>query len=253
MGINPEILIGCCGFPLGRAGYFRRFNLVEVQQTFYQPPRVDTLRRWRAEAPEEFTFTLKAWQLITHEPSSPTYRRLKEPVLPEKRNRYGSFRQTDEVLRAWHVTLEAAHALDAPVIIFQTPASFAPSPEHRKNLSLFFSRVSAECGSILPGWEPRGNWPRELVRKLCRDLGLLCVVDPFAFGPVADDIRYYRLHGIGGYRYRYTDGELAKLAGWCGERLTYCLFNNTEMAGDAERFTTMIRAGATGEGDTDEN
>jgi hypothetical protein len=52
MGINPEILTGCCGFHMERAAYFRHFNLVEVQQTFYQPPRVDTLRRWRADAPE---------------------------------------------------------------------------------------------------------------------------------------------------------------------------------------------------------
>jgi hypothetical protein len=51
MGINPEILTGCCSFLIERAGYFRRFNLVEVQQTLYQLPRVDTLRRWWADVP----------------------------------------------------------------------------------------------------------------------------------------------------------------------------------------------------------
>jgi uncharacterized protein YecE (DUF72 family) len=57
--------------------------VVEVQQTFYEPPADTTIRRWRARAPAAFEFTLKAWQLITHEPSSPTFRRLKRPLTVE--------------------------------------------------------------------------------------------------------------------------------------------------------------------------
>lgn len=33
--------IGCCGFPVGRRQYAACFSVVEVQQTFYQPPRVE--------------------------------------------------------------------------------------------------------------------------------------------------------------------------------------------------------------------
>jgi len=54
--------------------------VVEVQQTFYQIPRIATGKRWREEAPPDFEFTMKAWQLITHEPSSPTYRRLRTVI-----------------------------------------------------------------------------------------------------------------------------------------------------------------------------
>ena len=50
---------------MARAAYYRTFRLTEVQQTFYQPPRVQTLAAWRREAPREFEFSLKAWQLIT--------------------------------------------------------------------------------------------------------------------------------------------------------------------------------------------
>ena len=64
------VCVGCCGFPMGRKAYFQRFSLVEVQQTFCKPPRLETLARWHQEAPEGFEFILKAWQLITHEPSS---------------------------------------------------------------------------------------------------------------------------------------------------------------------------------------
>lgn len=41
---KAEILIGCCGFPMARERYFARFPVVEVQQTFYRPPRIETLR-----------------------------------------------------------------------------------------------------------------------------------------------------------------------------------------------------------------
>src|ERR671929_9964 len=58
------------------ADYVREFRVVEVQQTFYEPPRDATLLRWRRQAPLRFEFTLKAWQLVTHEASSPTYLRL---------------------------------------------------------------------------------------------------------------------------------------------------------------------------------
>lgn len=66
--------IGTCGFAESHAATFRDFGIVEIQQTFYQPPRDTTAEKWRAEAPQDFVFTLKAWQLITHEAASPTYR-----------------------------------------------------------------------------------------------------------------------------------------------------------------------------------
>ena len=75
-----KIFVGTCGFAEAQQRLFRDFTVLEVQQTFYQPPRVSTAQRWRSTAPNDFIFTLKAWQLITHEATSPTYRRLKEPL-----------------------------------------------------------------------------------------------------------------------------------------------------------------------------
>jgi uncharacterized protein YecE (DUF72 family) len=43
------IKIGCCGFPTRREIYYQSFDVVEIQQTFYQPPKADTLKRWRDE------------------------------------------------------------------------------------------------------------------------------------------------------------------------------------------------------------
>lgn len=61
------IKIGCCGFAMGQQEYFRQFQVVEIQNTFYRLPRLATAEKWRRAAPPSFEFTMKAWQLITHE------------------------------------------------------------------------------------------------------------------------------------------------------------------------------------------
>jgi uncharacterized protein YecE (DUF72 family) len=96
-----QIKIGCCGFPVAKGKYHRNFDVVEIQQTFYQPPEEKTVLKWREQAPSGFEFTLKAWQLITHELSSPTYRRLRLKIPESKKKNYSFFKPTDEVLEAW--------------------------------------------------------------------------------------------------------------------------------------------------------
>lgn len=95
------IRVGCCGFPRKQSLCWDALDAVEIQATFYKPPQPSTAQRWRAQAPAGFAFSLKAWQLITHEPSSPSYRRSGIEVRPEARGRYG-FNNTamwDDALR----------------------------------------------------------------------------------------------------------------------------------------------------------
>lgn len=223
---------------MARQTYFADFSLVEVQQTFYQPPRTETLSRWLKEAPPGFEFTLKAWQLITHTPSSPTYRRLRQPLPKNSWDRYGAFRPTDEVAEAWRVTLEAARHLAASVIVFQCPASFTPEPGHVANLRRFLTRARADAGVIRLAWEPRGAWPHKTFAGLCAEFDLLPIIDPFKHPRLPRMRHYFRLHGVTGYRYRYSDVDLNKLWDWC-EDGTYCLFNNMNMAEDARRFLKL--------------
>ncbi len=234
---------GCCGFPVNRRRYLSRFPVVEVQQTFYQPPKPETARRWRQEAPPAFEFTLKAWQLITHEAASPTYRRLKRPLSAAERLQAGAFKPTPLVHRALEATLEIARLLEARLIVFQSPASFGPGPEHLDNLRRFFSTMPR--GDLTLAWEPRGSWARETVQGLCEELHLLPVVDPFAVPPYPGPLAYFRLHGKNGYRYRYTDRDLAELAGLVRDRPeAYVMFNNLSMWEDATRFLRLLRAEA---------
>ncbi|HEY0080625.1 MAG TPA: DUF72 domain-containing protein [Pyrinomonadaceae bacterium] len=230
---------GCCGFRLSRTEYVQMFPVVEVQQTFYQPPQIQTLRRWRAESPKDFEFTLKAWQLITHEARSPTYKRLKRKLTEEERDSCGSFRPSQIVEEAWAVTLECALALEAERVLFQCPASFTPTDEHVKDLRAFFRRI--ERGRLRCLWEPRGNWPTALTRSLCEELDLVHVVDPFAARTVTPSECYFRLHGRKGWRYTYEQDELEELLSMLPKtgRTSYVLFNNVRMREDAARFQQL--------------
>jgi len=233
-----RLMVGCSGFPVAQARYWQGLQAVEVQKTFYQPPRPDTLRRWRGGAPPGAAFALKAWQLVTHPPASPTYRRLSHPVPEDRRDRYGWFRPTGEVWEAWERTRAAAVVLGARAVLFQCPASFRPTSENVQNLRRFFETIGPQPFWL--AWEPRGAWPWELVADLCRALGLVHAVDPFAADPVTADPLYFRLHGRGGYRYRYSDGELRRLAAQVQGRTGFVFFNNSHMWDDAQRLLLLL-------------
>lgn len=239
---GQNIKTGCCGFRMARAEYMQVFPVVEVQQTFYQPPRVETLRRWREEAPRGFEFTLKAWMLITHEARSPVYRRLKRELTEEEREGCGAFRPSDIVREAWEVTRACAEALRARRVLFQCPASFRPTPENLEHMRRFFAATGREGLRFL--WEPRGDWPDTLVRELCEELDLVHVVDPFKARTVTPRECYFRLHGRRGPGYTHETEELEELRGMLprGRSAAYVLFNNVRMREDALRFQELARA-----------
>jgi uncharacterized protein YecE (DUF72 family) len=235
-----EIKIGCCGFAASQQEYFRLFSLIEIQNTFYQLPRLRTAEKWRNTAPGGFEFTMKAWQLITHEPSSPTYRRLRNKIGPERYGHYGKFRTTPEVLDAWKKTAMFAHALGVSVIVFQCPASFKPTKKNADHMRRFFNTI--DRGGFVFAWEPRGKWPEKLVLELCEELALIHCVDPFINRPLYGEFQYFRLHGLGGYNYKYTDEEMGRLDKRVGTKTTYALFNNNAMKEDALRFKARVES-----------
>ncbi|RLD13010.1 MAG: hypothetical protein DRI28_06745 [Caldiserica bacterium] len=73
-----HVKIGTCGFSVGRKKYFKFFKIVEIQKTFYDFVKEETLNKWREEAPSDFEFSFKVIQLLTHPLNSPTYRRMKD-------------------------------------------------------------------------------------------------------------------------------------------------------------------------------
>ncbi len=237
--MKSKINIGTCGFRLNKIEYAQILSCVEVQQTFYQPPQIKTLERWRAEMPDDFEFVLKAWQLITHEAKSPTYKRLKKKLSETEKEEAGYFKPTAIVKEAWETTLACANALKAKTILFQCPASFKPYEENISNLEKFFSGVKR--GKLNFGWEPRGNWDDAVVKSICERFDLWHVVDPFVKKTVTPEKCYYRLHGLTGWRYKYEEGELEELASLLPKNKTsYVFFNNISMTEDSLRFKQMV-------------
>jgi len=226
---------GCCGFPLPKIEYAGHFPVAEVQQTFYQPPRIATLQRWRALVPSHFEFTLKAWQLITHTAKSPTYRRLKTKLTPQELHQCGAFQWTPIVQQAWETARACAEALCARLLLFQCPASFTPTPQNLDQMRHFFKTIERRELKLL--WEPRGNWPESLILALCLELDLVHVVDPYLARTVTGGLIYFRLHGGKNFKQIFTGAELRHVAGLIpADRPAYVMFNNISMLNDATRF-----------------
>jgi uncharacterized protein YecE (DUF72 family) len=46
--------------------YASLFNSIEINSSFYKIPKVSTVAKWATEVPDNFRFTFKLWQEITH-------------------------------------------------------------------------------------------------------------------------------------------------------------------------------------------
>jgi uncharacterized protein YecE (DUF72 family) len=227
--------------------YFKRFGAVEIQQTFYSLPRIDTASRWARAAPEGFIFTMKAWQGITHDASSPTWKKSKMPPGFDL-SRFGHFRPTDEVFAAWDATRKFARELGASFIVIQSPRFFGMSAQNEVNLESFFTTI--ERGGLTIGWEPRGTWSDDQtrLRRIFSRLNIVHIVDPFWDIPLSDlPLSYFKLHGRGKrltYRSDYTDDNLHDLAKLTVERSKlgpiYIMFNVVEMRNIADRFLDLL-------------
>ncbi|HMA04330.1 MAG TPA: DUF72 domain-containing protein [Methanomicrobiales archaeon] len=256
--------IGCCGFPVGLLRYTHELPVVEVQKAFYRIPGRDTVQRWRDRVPEDFIFTVKTWQGITHPATSPTYRR-SGPIPEEMRGLIGHFRPTEPVFQGWRETRDIARILGAPLILLQAPPSFTETQEHEQNLTEFLSGIDRE--DIRIALELRASWDRARLASLCRKFDLIHCVDPFGDTPVTGPPFYLRLHGsppglrpVGSpsglrpsgsppgkrmYAYTYTETDLQwlrdRIRDWDVEGEVYCLFNNLSMWDDALAFRDLLR------------
>lgn len=247
------IKIGCCGWAVkgGMSKYFETFDLIELQSTFYKLPTIETAKRWREMAPETFIYTMKAWQAVTHPPTSPTWRKSGLKITKDKYPKYGFLKPTNENYEAWDRTVEIAEALKCRVIVLQMPPSFIKSQESLSNIKEFMS-TAKRPKNIEIGIEFRHeSWDDQTIGKICEDLGLIHVVDPFKQKLARDtsNIIYYRLHGLGSkpYVYDYSLEELKKLyeefvKPYADTKEVYVLFNNTNMANDALDFKKVILA-----------
>lgn len=226
------------------------FPAVELNRTFYKLPMAKTARKWREEVPEEFEFTVKAWQAITHPTSTVTWRKRKEKLTSEQEQEFGDLNPHPLVFDAWEESCKIAGELRSPVVLLQTPSGFGPVETNVANLRGFFENVDRHGMEV--AWEPRGEWNDrlDLIGELCEEIEIIHVVDLMRREPrSAGRTAYIRLHGLNeretDYDYEYTEEELQELA----RRLqkleqrhekVYCMFNNYEMYPNAGRLMEIL-------------
>lgn len=222
------VRVGCCGFPTSMKNYFEKFSLVELNSTFYQYPRMETVKGWREKAPESFEFAVKAHQDISH----------------KTRLKVG-----ETSLQAFERMKQICEALNSRILLVQTPGSFRP--DRLGDAESFFESVDRE--DLVLVWETRGSaWETAEVRKrlgyVLEKLDVVHVTDPFRVMPAyTGEIAYFRLHGLGKrmYYYQYSDDELRRLKELIKEyeadgKEVYVLFNNLSMFEDGLRFMEYL-------------
>lgn len=211
--------------------YFENYSLVELNTTFYQYPRLETVEGWREKAPENFEFTVKAHQDISHK----------------------SKMRLDETSRqAFETMKKICKTLKAKILLIQTPGSFRP--DKLGDAEKFFRTVDREGLTLI--WETRGSeWEKaevyERLSRVLKSLDVVHVTDPFRVLPAyTSQTAYFRLHGLGKelYYYQYNDGELRKLGEIVNSfekegKTVYVLFNNLSMFEDGLRFMQYLSSG----------
>ena len=225
------IKVGCCGFPTSMKRYFENYSLVELNSTFYEYPKMETVAGWREKAPEKFEFTVKAHQDISHK---------------------AKMRLDEASQKAFETMKQICKTLNAKILLIQTPGSFRP--DKLGEAEKFFRAV--DCEGLTLVWETRGpEWEKpevyERLHQVLSSLDIVHVTDPFRILPAyTSQTAYFRLHGLGEelYYYQYTDKELRKLGEIAKnfeaeDKTVYVLFNNLSMFEDGLRFMQYLSSG----------
>ncbi|MFH1878190.1 MAG: DUF72 domain-containing protein [Candidatus Omnitrophota bacterium] len=241
-----DLKIGCCGFPVTMDKYFKSLNFVEVQKTFYKPPALKTVRRWRAMAPEEFEFAVKAWHIITHDTPFPEYNARGRRTGKNGSKKHGFFRPTDEVFMAWEKTEEIASILGAGILVFECPGTFLPDKTNKTNLLGFFKKINRKKYIFV--MEFNEAWSRNDVKSICGDAGLIPASDPFRHEIHQGSARYFKLNGMNGRESKYSGWDMKRLSDFCANEAkrmkdgnVYAVFGNSNMFKDAGRFNWISK------------
>ncbi|MHC4737450.1 MAG: DUF72 domain-containing protein [Planctomycetota bacterium] len=189
--------------------YAKYFDSVEVNNTFYQLPKQQSVKKWYVQAPKNFIYTVKANRYITH------IKRLKDAT---------------ETLERFFKIVELLKEKLGPVL-YQLP------PSLQKDLDLLGSFIRLLPRNRIAVFEFRHNsWYAEDTFELLNKFEVgFCVHDmPAKQTPriITGDIIYIRFHGsTGRYSGNYTKSALKEWVHWLKEQnkkahRIYIYFNN---------------------------
>jgi uncharacterized protein YecE (DUF72 family) len=206
--------------------YIECFHTVEINNSFYQLPKEETLAMWRDTVPDQFIFAVKGSRYITH------MKKLKDP-----RKTVPAFLERVEVLGD-----------KAGPILFQLPPRWQSNPQR---LDSFLNALPRRFRYAFEFRDP--SWFNSEVYDSLRGHGAaFCIYElggQVSPKEITADFVYIRLHGPGGpYQGQYPTEVLAEwaraFAAWARQgKEIYCYFDNDEAgyaAQDAWNIQEMI-------------
>ncbi|GAB2699621.1 DUF72 domain-containing protein [Mucilaginibacter koreensis] len=196
--------------------YGSLFNSVEVNSTFYKLPMAKTVAKWAAEVPDDFKFTFKLWQEISHQK--------------------GLNFDSDLIHKFMEVIHQAGDKKGA-LLVQLPPSTTLNLPQLNYLLQEIRQADEQQAWQVAVEFRNR-SWYQDEVYELLDQHQMAMVWHdlPASAAPLQEgdvDFVYLRFHGPqGGYRGSYSDDFLYEYAhyihDWQQEGKTvYAYFNNT--------------------------
>lgn len=204
--------------------YQQYFQAVEINNSFYRLPTVQSLAAWREAAPPGFLFAVKASRVITH------LKKLKE---------------VDQALTTFLDRVSLLGPTLGP-ILFQLPPRWRFRAER---LAAFLAALPRTYRYALELRDP--SWLVPAAYDLLRQYGAaFCIYELAGFQSpleITADFVYVRLHGPGGaYQGNYSPAVLQtwtrRLQAWEAMGLdAFCFFDNDEAGYAAHNALTVLQ------------
>ena len=236
-----KIVVGCGGWSFWRvdreyqsssdqlADYATVFSFVEVNNTFYQIPRLKDVKAWRSRVPKDFQFAVKCYRQISHQ---------------------NPFAINENNLQVMEKMEQICETLDAIALVIQTPATFVPNTQNLTTTENFFAHCSESRYTLV--WEPRGNgWTSNPVRdglqRILSKYNITHCTDISREKPVySANLSYSRIFGLGEKnQWEFDDNEIEFLHEQARElpQTTYLSFHTQRQTHDAARMRSFDETG----------
>lgn len=189
--------------------YCRHFDTVELNGTFYRTPKVPQLRGWHDRSPEDFRFSVKAPQVITH---------------------YRKFSNVTSHLSDFYQLITEGLGEKLACILFQLPPMFAFSDDRLHNI---VNALDPKYRNVIE-FRHESWWQTSVYDVLQQHNITFCSIShPSLPADVikTNDLLYYRFHGVPElYKSSYSKQDIEKVlheifSKHAGENYIY--FNNT--------------------------
>jgi uncharacterized protein YecE (DUF72 family) len=218
------IFVACSGFPVPVSRYFQSFNAVEISDTELGIPGAGTRRRWLREAPRGSAFS----------------------VLGPKRIGASGFAVDRENVDSLNAVGKFARLLKARALVLTEEGNFGPTRGNRSRLGKFFDS--------LPEGLPQPvidlpHWSFAQLEAVLGGSGAVIAYDPLKIDPPPGGrLAYARLPGPSGYRSRYDEPSIEKIARRCARspaEVTLCVFCNIDRFVNASSARALLKKART--------